>query len=442
VPIHIGTMKKSLRLICLCGLALLAVQTFAQGAAAVGQGMGTQEEGLKLIVNDELSYDTNILQQRNNPLSSRLWQFNPRLSYGKNIQGGNVSLIYDVIHYRFLDSMIDTHTNRNFTITVDRKINKYNKLQFFGSYANGSEQRGSGFSEGPSALSLNQPTGIQTKGLLTTYQLGADDHKMRFIASFDVRSTDRDSPAIINDARDYKDKTYGLQLLYRVGSRTDLALEHRDRTVSYTRTPVDATGTRLPLDSEEHYYLLGFNMDASAKTTARLRAGVIDRQFRWNSATWDDVPGGTGSEPAEALVPASVQFPADSGTDLYLEAAIVWSPSSYSRYEVSTRSSNREALGLGNYIHSKDYTLNWTHNWSERVDSSINFIMGTDLYRGSTREDRRKLADLKMAFDFGQSLIAGFGVRYQTVASNFTTASFDKNVFYIFANYSQTQGQR
>lgn len=391
-------------------------------------------QGLSFTANNEFNYDDNVLRQPDGALASRVWVFNPRIAYLLQNRGGAYRASYDVSHNRYLDSSVDTYTSQTLNLQGEQEINNFNKLTLSGIYSYNYEQRGVGFNEGSNAQLLSSPTPITTSELSGIYQLGGDEAKMRLQASAGLRNTNRDSALITNDSRDFQERMLGAMMLYRVGFRTDMVAEYRTRDILYPRTPVDTLGREIPLDSEETQYLVGVDLRATAKTTGKLRLGTIERDFKWDSAEWEDQPGVAESEtPADTALPA--QAPRTSGSDFYWEFAAVWAPRSYSRFEINTRSATRESLGIGSYIRSRDYMLSWTHNWSQRVESYLDLSIGTDTFKDSGRSDERKVANVRLSYDLGQSLVMGLGYRFQDLQSNLGLVGYDKSVFYIFANY-------
>lgn len=435
---------------------------------ALGQdNNGLPLKGLNFSVKSEFSYDNNVLRQRSGeaasetsllegqqagvqdsnaanaqttPLvESRIWNFNPRLSYRLQRGGGDYSLGYDLQHNNYLDSQQDTFTTQMLTFNGEQKFNNHNKLELLSSYNHSYEQRGVGFNEGSNAQRLSSPTPIAIADLTGNYQFGSDEGRLRLIGTAGARSTNRESDLIANDSRDYQERMLGGAVLYRVGFRTDMVVEYRQREITYPRTPTDSQGREINLDSEETQQLVGLDLRATAKTTGKVRVGTIERDFKWDSAAWDDQPVGTQAEETVGTVVEPIQEQRSSGQDFFWEFAAVWSPRTYSRFEFTSRSSTRESLGIGSYIRSKDYVLAWTHGWSTRIESTFNLSNGTDEYKDSSRIDDRKTANFSISYKVGRALNTGLGYRYQDMQTNFGNLGYDKSVFYIFATYQNDQ---
>ena len=419
----------------------------------MAQDTRLQPAGLTFNINSEFSYDDNVLRQgdasvltNGQPnaqpgelqqaprIGSRLVQLNPQLSYLIRTGTSSYTVNYAMDRSEYLESKQDNMTNHSLQLSTEQRFNRFNKLTVQGALNYAHEARGVGFNEGLNALNLDEPTLFATHDLFTRYQLGQDGKSLRLIAEAGWSGTDRDSSQITNDSRDYRGNRFGATLQYRVGSRTDLLVEYRNNRITYPRTPTTSSGVQTPLDSVSEEYLAGVNLEATSKTTGRLRVGTSKRSFKWKAANWSDRTALGSTETAPAPSP-SVVFASDSAETLFWEFAAVWAPRTYSRFELSTRTYNREALGVGSFIRSEDYTLMWTHQWNNRVRSRLEFTTGKDDYVDANRQDERKSYQARFEYDFTKVFNVGIGIRYTETVSNFSTSSYDKSVYYLFANY-------
>lgn len=416
-------------LVCFAWVSPLLAQQDSRGS----------QNGLQVSVNSQFAYDDNLLRQQTEKIGSRMWEFNPRARYQLQLGGGTYYINYDLNHLNYLDSSQDTVTNHALTFGIEEKLNSSNKFSVDGNYNRSFEGRGVGTNEAANALELEKPTLIQVTDISAKYQLGQDGRGARIIASVGRRFNNRNSPLIINDSRDTEEDFYSLQMNYRVASRTDLVAELRHHEVSYPRTPVGNDGRAVPLDSAENQYLIGAELEATAKTTGKLRVGTSSREFKWKGAQWRDADTGQNPPVEQTAAPATVAAnafqPSDSGNTLFWEFAAVWSPRSYSRFELSTRTSTHESLGVGSYVRSKDLGFIWTHQWNNRMRTRLDFTIGTDEYQDTSRVDDRESYNVRMEYDFSKQLNLGFGYTRQTLESTFARADFSKSIYYIFANY-------
>jgi len=415
--------------------------TFALAACTaplLGQELA-QERGFEARINSEFSYDDNFLRQKTAQAGTRVWVVNPGVRYTLETPGTLATASYDFVHTNYLDSRADNYTSHTTNLNIQKKLNDFNKFILDLAYLGSFEARGVGFSEGTNALLLESPTPLKANTISGSYQLGADTARMRVISNYGRRHTNRNSPLITNDSRDFNEDFYGAQLLYRMGWRTDIVGEFRGRSVTYPRTPVAADGSDLPLDSVEQQYLVGVDLRATAKTTGKVRVGTLERDFKWQSVQWEDAPNaGVDEEPQ--VEPQPIQGPQDTGQDFYWELSAVWAPRTYSSVSVNSRVSTREAMAVGSFIRSKEFSMNWNHQWSSRIQTETSYTVGTDTYVDSDRQDDRQAMELRMRYTLDLWLNLGVGIRYQQLQSTFDNAGFDKWIYYLFVNYTEQRG--
>lgn len=404
----------------------------------LGQDQEAADNGLVGNVRSDFIYDDNILHQPEGGPGSRIWILSPRLAYSASSPGREIKADYEFTHNNYLDSSVDSYDRHAINLAVEQKLNNANKVSVQGSYMNTYEQRGIGFNEGDNALLLGAPTPLETKALTANYQLGADTARLRVLGSAGKRTTDRDSPVIIDDSRDFGENLLGAQVMYRVGWRTDLVAEYRTRSISYNRTPVSLDGTPIDLDSSEQQKLVGIDLRATAKTTGKLRVGSIKRDYKWDAAQWEDAPN-----PEPVPVPAPVQGIASESLDsnLYWELMAIWAPRSYSTFTLNSQVSTRESLAVGNFIRSQQFSLLWSHRWNGWVETELDLNTTRDTFVGANRTDERHAINFRMMYTFNSWLQAGMGVRHQKLNSNFSNLGFDKWVYYLYFNYSDSWGR-
>jgi len=390
-------------------------------------------QGISLVLANELRFDSNVLRQQINPLSSRVWRFSSQLNYKLEQGGSDLELTHNFEHNRYLDSARDTYTNQVARLNFTQALNSTNRITVLAGLAKGYEPRGLGVTEGTSAQTANSPTGLNIGDLGIRYQLGRDLAKIRLIADLGITETDRDSALIANDSRDHTTTTQGLQLLYKVGSRTNLVLEHQARKFDYARTSQDETGNPLNLDSKDQRNSVGVNLEATAKTVGRVRVGKQSRNFQWRQAVWEDDPPAVIEEAAQVAVQRRPDNRENSA--LYWELAAVWSPRTYSRFEINAQTSTSESLVIGTFVRHKDIALQWVHDWNARLRTQLDYAVGRDVYEGTSREDRRRVWGAKIDYAYSRAVHAGYGYTDQHVNSSFRLSGFDRSMHYLFVNY-------
>jgi hypothetical protein len=417
---------------------------FALGCVtALGQGQDEDTEnqaGFNFRVRNEFSYDDNILSIPDGDLGSRIWELAPDVNLTMQNGGSMLNMDVGVIHRNYLDSQIDTYTSKQAAVNWQQWVGDSLRLNYRVSLNNTFEQRGSGANEGQNALSVSAPTPLDTAQNQFGIQLGSEQSKIRLNATFSDTELDRRSPIITNDATDNNERQNSYSMNYKFGRRTDLIAELRTRKFSYPNEFVNQDGTRFSRDSTEELVILGADLAATAVTGGRVRVGKVKREFAWKSARWDGEAEALPTQSGAVATGNPAVLPLEDQSDLYWELVAIWNIKSYSRLELSTESRTQEALLVGSYIRNRNVTLRWTHLWSENLQSIIDFTFGTDVYKGTERTDDRSVYNLRLEYAIDDWLRMGLGMRHQTLDSPFTTVGYEKNIFYIFATYSNGYG--
>lgn len=401
-------------------------------------GTGLVEPGLRATLGSEFSYDDNLLFQRDQTLDSRILHINTVLDFGWRHQGTDLRANYDFGHTYYMDSPDDSFESHRASFALNTRLSRIHKLMLEGNLQRSVEARGIGFSEGSNARQLDAPTPIRSSNLQLAYQLGSDTARLRAIASAGRSDTDRDNPLIVDDSRDYRVNSGGMQLLYRLGWRTDLVAEYRRREIRYNGTAGGNIAIARVPDSNENQYLVGVDLRATAKTSGRVRVGAVERKPVWKVAQWEDMPEANLDllEDPFAQTPALQAMYSDGGTRTYWELTGIWAPRSYSTFTFGSQVTNNEPLFVGSYVRSSEVSLGWTHRWNGWLQSEAQWRAGKDQYIGSSREDDRQALNLRLVYSLDSAMDLGLGFRHQQLDSSFGQVGYDKNVYYLYFNYT------
>lgn len=418
-------------------MILGGVTLCAQGQPQSAGGV-ERAPGLSATLASEFSYDDNVLHQQEQTQGSRILLINPQLDYAYRHRSAELNVHYDFAHSHYLDSPVDSYNRHSLNYRLSTRIDRIHRLMLEGAVQSSYEARGLNFSEGSSALDLEAPTPINTHSAQLGYQLGSDAARVRVVASIGRDETDRDSPLIVDDSRDHRANRAGVQLLYRLGWRTDLVAEYRRRDTRYRQGSSEETLVPAPPDSVETQALVGIDLRATAKTSGRVRVGTVERKPVWRTAQWEDAPESEleAVEDPFAEPPAVAAARQGGGTDSFWELTGIWAPRTYSTFTLSSQVSNREPLFVGNYVRSRQFSLAWNHRWNGWLQSEMQLSFGTDEYVGSGRVDDREAFNLRLVYSLDTLMTLGFGLRHQKLDSNFGTVGFDKNVYYLYFNYT------
>ncbi|RMD69471.1 MAG: hypothetical protein D6819_06870, partial [Gammaproteobacteria bacterium] len=286
------------------------------------------------------------------------------------------------------------------TGTADLDISLRNRLRLQAAYLKWHDPRGSDTPIGTVRRSLEapEPDKWHSTRYDGTYSFGApgargriDLHAARLFRRYDNNDQevrDRDTTEL--------DGTF----YFRVKPKTSLLLELGKRDIDYINQPPEA----VSLDSSERRYLLGATWEATAKTTGTVKFGRIKKIF--DAAEREDFSGG--------------------GWDVN----ITWRPRSYSTVDLLTsRKTYEQTTGVDDFVLVKDIALQWSHKWTQRLDTRLKVSLGRDDYNRSDRQDDRKAAGIELDYQLRRWLDIGLGYDRTERDSNVNEEDYQSNVF-------------
>ena len=117
---------------------------------------------------------------------------------------------------------------------------------------------------------------------------------------------------------------------------------------------------------------------------------------------------------------------------------IEWQPLAYSTVNFSTSADTNETNGEGSLIRGRNYRLSWTHQWLERLSSSLRYTRENDEYivddeEFSNRDD--KLNTYAAALNYKARRWLSFSLFYklQDRDSNRETINFEQSMVGVSA---------
>lgn len=184
---------------------------------------------------------------------------------------------------------------------------------------------------------------------------------------------------------------------YKVAPATQMFVEARTSKFAYL---VSAPGKSL--DSTEQGYMLGVKWEATAKTTGNIKLGSMKKSFNLG------------------------QLP--SGSSAVWDASIQWLPKTYSRVDFKLQQRANEYGGVGSFIVSNDANLEWAHDWTSYVTSTLSFGDGSDKFQASTRTDKRQTYGARLTYGFRSWLRAGVEYQHTRRTSTVPVVGYAKSV--------------
>lgn len=357
----------------------------------------------------EQRYDTNILSQPDDELESWVTILAPSVTAQAEldkvkIQFGlvNTTGIYE---RSSADNFNDTRVNAD----VSWELNHRNQLDFGYVYNNTHEDRGTGFSQGVGAGSIEEPDEYTEETYGVKYTYGSETSRGRLVlglSDYDKQYTNhRESTR----GRDRHDVGGSATFYWNVGGRTDVLLEAQQKDINYDNDPVGGFGT---LDSTQTKYLAGVTWEATAKTTGIVKVGQARKDFDSNQRK--DFTGSSW------------------------EATVQWAPRTYSVISLNTSREPRETTGMGNFIDAESYGVSWQHGWTNRITSNLFYNYSEESYEKAAvkRDDDLTSYGLRVDYKLKRWIDLGLSATYSEKDSNLNQFDYERNQIAVHVNIS------
>lgn len=355
-----------------------------------------------------LHYDDNLTKTSDNQIDS--WsrvispEFNLQSSYGAN----QVNFGYRLRNEDYFSSENDNYTDHFFIADVDLEFDARNRLQIALQFEDGHDERGSSFSIG-SGRDLSEPDQYKQSEFDVLYKYGAFNSDGSIEINYNLRDLDYDIGTPRYLARDRQISRLGGVFTYRIGATTDITFDIRQSEVDY-KYDLNSLNT---LDSTIREYLIGLQWEATAKTSGFVKVGYEQKDF--------------DSDLRE-----------DFG-DFDWKAGVLWEPTEYASLELVTGADTDETNGEGNFILGRTHSLEWRHEWLERLRSKASINVNNNRYEGnllngfSVRSDDNISFDAAVYYQFRRWLNFEVAYRYSERDSNRDLIDFDRNQVFINA---------
>ncbi len=196
--------------------------------------------------------------------------------------------------------------------------------------------------------------------------------------------------------------SFASRLFYRLGSRSLALVEYRNAKAKY------ASNLSTDSNTEQRYYA-GLTWDATAATTGIVKIGRMTKDF---------------TAPREGYSGAS------------WEAAVRWSPRTYSVFELQTSRSTADSSGFGTYALNTGTNLTWNHKWNQSFTTRAALgLLNTD-FGGTTRSDTTTTYALTADYALRRWLTVGVDFARTDNSSNVATSEYKRNVTMLTLNAS------
>lgn len=379
----------------LAGTALFTTASYAQ--------QQVDKPGFYGTIGASYASDDNVFRQADSKVSDSITIISPELlflkEFGKHQFTAEYIGKYASYNKSTGEDYSDHYVNADLFLDLTQKFD----IDLQANYTKGHESRGASGVASNAALDVNKLT---ENSIFSGFAYGRDVAKAQVeldLEAKDLKYTNNDQ-----EFRDRKTNAVAARAFYNVGSKTKVFVEAKQNTIDYHN---DTATSFVNKDSTEKFYYAGLRWDATYKTTGELRVGSYDKNF--DSATQTD---GSGSS--------------------YL-ASILWEPKTYSRFTLALSRTPQEAATAESFYVSNLVSVNWVHDFNDKLGLNVNVSDGKDVYKGSTREDKLSTAGLGVNYKFRRWLDFGLDYTHSKRDSTDNTADFTDNLVMFTAKFSR-----
>lgn len=356
----------------------------------------------------DIKHTDNMFLNATDEVSSNIVIVSPRVEAVADNGNSSLTLVGQVDEANFSATEEDDYTDWLVSAAGHLGLAGNQSLDLNASFFRTREMRGTGFSQG--GFLPTQPDRYEDTRFGATYTLGTNQSFGRLVLGASSYDKSYRNNRATTQFRDREDMDWVGTFYFNLSDRTALLAEYRDRTVDYGTDPLAVAGAPDSLDSDETYMYVGATWEATAKTTGSVRFGQGDKEF-------DDADRGDGDATS-------------------WEANLRWEPLTYSTVSLTASRKFDEAVGVGNGVLARNYMLNWEHNWTTLLKSTVVLSTTDQEHFGSTRNDSMDMWSVRLDYSVARWFDVYALASYDDRASNFFNFNYEQNLFAVGFNAS------
>ncbi len=351
------------------------------------------QDGVAVYPWVDLSYgrDSNLFLTRLAPTSSNITTLAPGLKLVARSKATTFTFDYTSRSAKYESSRADNYSDYHLGGIGEFVFNSRTGLRLGGDYNKGHDPRGS-TDRGISA----KPDVFSNSGLNGLFAYGGNEASGRIeldAGSYNKRYKNNRATTIGSD----RDTTnFGGRFFARFTPKTSFLVEARQDKFDYK----SATSS---FDSKERRFLVGVTWEATAATSGTVKVGQIRKDF--TSSIIKDFSG--------------------TGWD----AIAQWAPQSYSRLGLTTVKEFGESTGLGDFILTKRYGVNWTHDWNSRFTTVASASRAKDDFANGARNDTTDSFGVRINYKVQRWLTLGGELINTDRDSNNAAFKYKRNIY-------------
>jgi hypothetical protein len=390
-------------------LTLSIAVSLAFGSSAFAASQGSEIGPFRLFpeVGISFQHNDNIGLDNTNEESSAVTILSPKVTLVSKRRGSTYSLGLgtNIGRYASSPNSIDNYEDVNLSANADLQLSRIVGLTFGAFYRLGHDSRGS--TDRSNSNSFLDTYGIAGGNALFSYGSNARIGFEGEVGYSEKRYKDYSS-TIINGVTDSDrdDTNVAGRLFYRVMPKTRVFAE-----VTYGQTDYiieRPTQPNLNQDSDQWGINVGARWRATAKSSGTAKIGYFKKDY--DAAGREDFTG----------------FAWQIGVQL--------KPLRQSTVDIYTGKTVSDSTGIGDFIDTKDLSVNWNHNWMPRISTDLGIYYANSQYEGNPREDDFTSFNIGVNYDLMKRTKVSAGVHFSNRDSTNAAEEYDQTVYMISIN--------
>jgi hypothetical protein len=268
------------------------------------------------------------------------------------------------------------------------------------------EDRGTGLTEGQIGTFISEPVEYEQTDVGGSLDYSSGIGGLTLRGSF----TDREYQNFreLTRSRDTETISVGAKLSYPIAPKTDIFLDYGHNDIKYPN-PFEQVP---PLDSYENSLEAGVSWEITPNLTSSAQAGYTEKKFDdpdrrdWDGLSWS--------------------------------LSLVMQPREQDTITVTGSRAPDETTLQGDFIKRETLTTTWSHNWSDRVDTSLSGTVTRETYENSAndRKDYVYGVSVSTSYQFRRWASITASYSYADKDSNADNLSYRQNTVTIGVNLS------
>jgi hypothetical protein len=354
--------------------------------------LGESPAFLNWWVGTGIGYDDNLFLTPNVKRSSGFYVVSP----GLRIDARSPNSVLQLSHQHQVGRYWDSHNDDYIDHTTHGQADWAFSSRMFGrvslDYVGGHDPRGS--TDRAPSLRPDEYKLLLPQAMLA---FGAPGARGRAELYYSYANKQYDNNRDVTKFSDRDTQEFGGALYLRLAPKTYFLVEGRETNINYDLPS--------PNSGDERRFYAGVTWDATAATTGTLKFGRARRSF-------------------------DNGFPSETFNSW--EGYVTWAPRTYSTFEFLTSRQTTESTGLGRFIITEVYQINWNHDWSSYLRTGVTARWQNDEYRGFDRNDDTQTLGFRVGYKMRRWLVLGAEYSYSNRNSNLNF-DYDRNFYLLTA---------